>query len=277
MNRQMMFRTMVDVPELDFKVQPCEPILLVGSCFADSIGQCLREEAFPVTVNPYGVMYNPVSVLHTVEKCSFDGRLVFITLGTNHVYVLKETGEVVDNCAKRPHALFREVALDVDECYDNLSQTVKTLRQRREDVKVMVTVSPIRYAKYGFHGSTLSKSVLLLATDRLVKAFPYQVSYFPAYEIVNDELRDYRFYAPDMLHPSRQAVDYIWQRLVESCFSDEAVNYLGQWRPLKEAIGHRPFDAGSEAYQAFKASTLQKVRLLQEKYPGMQIDPSWME
>jgi len=272
MKREMKFRTVVDVPEMGFKVQPCEPILLVGSCFADNIGQCLREAAFPVTVNPYGVMYNPVSVHHTIEKTGFEGRLVFITLGTNHVYVLKETGEVVDNCRKRPQNLFRETALDVDACYASLAQTVELLRGRRDDVRVMVTVSPIRYAKYGYHGSGLSKAVLLLAADRLVKAFPQHVSYFPAYEIVNDELRDYRFYAPDMLHPSRQAVDYIWQRLVESCFSEAAVRYLDEWQPVKEALGHKPFDAESEAYKTFLTSTRLKLAQLKEKYPGMRVD-----
>ncbi len=272
MKKQMMFRTVVDVPQMDFLVQPCEKILLVGSCFADHIGQCLRREAFPVTVNPYGVMYNPVSVRHTIEKTDFDGRIVFITLGTNHVYVLKETGEVVDNCQKRPQSLFRETALDVEECYASLAWTVKLLRERRPDVKVVVTVSPIRYAKYGYHGSALSKATLLLAAERLVRAFPQQVSYFPAYEIVNDELRDYRFYAPDMLHPSQQAVEYIWQRLVDCCFSEEARQYMDEWLPLREALGHRPFDAESEAYQSFRAATLEKVRMMQKKYPAMQID-----
>ena len=272
MKKQMMFRTVVDVPQMDFLVQPCEKILLVGSCFADHIGQCLRREAFPVTVNPYGVMYNPVSVRHTVEKTDFDGRIVFITLGTNHVYVLKETGEVVDNCQKRPQSLFRETALDVEECYASLAWAVKLLRERRPDVKVVVTVSPIRYAKYGYHGSALSKATLLLAAERLVRAFPQQVSYFPAYEIVNDELRDYRFYAPDMLHPSQQAVEYIWQRLVDCCFSEEARQYMDEWLPLREALGHRPFDAESEAYQSFRAATLEKVRMIQKKYPAMQIN-----
>ncbi len=272
MKKQMMFRTVVDVPQMDFLVQPCEKILLVGSCFADHIGQCLRREAFPVTVNPYGVMYNPVSVRHTIEKTDFDGRIVFITLGTNHVYVLKETGEVVDNCQKRPQSLFRETALDVEECYASLAWVVKLLRERRPDVKVVVTVSPIRYAKYGYHGSALSKATLLLAAERLVRAFPQQVSYFPAYEIVNDELRDYRFYAPDMLHPSQQAVEYIWQRLVDCCFSEEARQYMDEWIPLREALGHRPFDAESDAYQSFRAATLEKVRMMQKKYPAMRID-----
>ncbi len=277
MKRQVLFRTVVDVDRLNLEVQPCEPILLVGSCFADNIGKCLREAAFPVTVNPYGVMYNPVSVRHTVEKVDFDGRIVFLTLGTNHVYVLKETGEVVDNCQKRPQRLFQETVLDVDACYDNLAATVALLQKRRQDVKVVVTVSPIRYAKYGFHGSAISKAVLLLAADRLAKDFPHHVCYFPAYEIVNDELRDYRFYAPDMLHPSQQAVDYLWQRLVESCFSEAAIKYLDEWRPVKEALGHRPFDAESEAYRSFKALTQQKLKLLHEKYPGMHIEPAWME
>ena len=93
----MEFRTIVDIPKPDFEIQPCEELLFVGSCFADSISQRFREEGFPVTSNPYGVMYNPVSILHTVQRYEGAPRIVFLTLGTNHVYRLKETGEIVDN------------------------------------------------------------------------------------------------------------------------------------------------------------------------------------
>ena len=94
----MEFRTVVAVPPMGLEIRPCEEILFVGSCFADSIGQRFREEGFPVVVNPYGTMYNPASVLHTIERCHCAPRIAFITLGTNHVYRLKDTGEIVDNC-----------------------------------------------------------------------------------------------------------------------------------------------------------------------------------
>lgn len=94
----MEFRTIVDIPKLAFQIEPCEEILLVGSCFADSIGQRFKDEKFHATVNPFGVMYNPASILHTIERYQGCPRIVFLTLGTNHVYRLKETGEIVDNC-----------------------------------------------------------------------------------------------------------------------------------------------------------------------------------
>ena len=209
----MDFRTIVDIPLPDFRIGPCELLLFVGSCFADAIGQRFLEEKFRAIVNPYGVMYNPASILHTVQRLVADAadlksvKVAFLTLGTNHVYRLKETGEIVDNCQKRPQSLFQEEALSVDECADYLQQTVDVLHQQNPEMRIVLTVSPIRYRKYGYHGSQLSKATLLLATQKV------DADYFPAYEIVNDELRDYRFYKEDMLHPSDQAVSYIWERL----------------------------------------------------------------
>ncbi|MDE6003385.1 MAG: GSCFA domain-containing protein, partial [Prevotella sp.] len=159
----MEFRTTIDIPKPDFEIQPCEEVLFVGSCFADEVSRRFRDNGFPVTSNPYGVMYNPVSILHTIERYDGAPRIVFLTLGTNHVYRLKSTGEIVDNCEKRPQNLFQEEELTVDECADMLQKTVSLLRQRRAEVQVVLTVSPIRYRKYGAHGSQLSKATLLLA------------------------------------------------------------------------------------------------------------------
>ena len=282
----MEFRTVVDVPGPGFRIGPCADLLFVGSCFADSIGRRFQQEKFHVTVNPFGVMYNPASILHTVERLSvqpLSPAVAFLTLGTNHVYRLKETGEIVDNCQKRPAVLFQEEELTVDECADYLQQTVELLRRRRPDVHIVFTVSPIRYRKYGYHESQLSKATLLLAVDkvciglnglsrtsqaRAVRESPCpSAAYFPAYEILMDELRDYRFYADDMLHPSSQAVAYVWQQLVAHYFSDAAKEFLREWAPLKAALNHRPFDADSEAYHAFMDKTMLKVAELQKKYP----------
>ena len=209
----MEFRTIVDIPKPAFEIQPCEEVLFVGSCFADEIGQRFRDNGFPVTINPFGVMYNPASILHTIEKYEGNPHIVFLTLGTNHIYRLKETGEIVDNCEKRPHNLFQEELLSVDECVTYLQKAMDVLRQRNPEVKVVLTVSPIRYRKYGYHGSQLSKATLLLAANTVVSnSVDDTCAYFPSYEILMDELRDYRFYASDMLHPSAQAVDYIWEQ-----------------------------------------------------------------
>ena len=289
----MEFRTQVAIQEPPFRIEPCEEILFVGSCFADAIGQRFREEAFPVTVNPYGVMYNPASILHTVEKWKVEREkwkehtpnTAFLTLGTNHVYRLKETGEIVDNCEKRPAALFQEEQLSVDQCADYLRQAIDLLHSVNPDIHVVLTVSPIRYRKYGYHESQLSKATLLLAIEQLVATTPAgsltdgqsvalripagSVTYFPAYELILDELRDYRFYAADMLHPSAQAVEYIWERLVDSYFSPAAKDYLAEWRPLKQALAHKPFNPDSAEYRAFHEQTLSKLAEFKKKYPHL--------
>lgn len=261
----MEFRTIVNIPKSEFEIQPCEEVLFVGSCFADSIGKRFIEDKFRAVVNPYGVMYNPASILHTIERIEMSPRVVFLTLGTNHVYRLKETGEIVDNCEKRPQYLFQEEELTVAECRDCLQKAVDILIGRFSEVQVVLTVSPIRYRKYGFHGSQLSKATLLLAAHQLT-SHP-QVHYFPAYEIVNDELRDYRFYASDMLHPSEQAVDYIWERLSETYFSEATKQFLTEWHPVKHALAHKPFRPDSDEYRAFIDKTMLKVDELKKKYP----------
>lgn len=314
----MQFRTIVDIPRPAFSIAPCEEMLFVGSCFADNIGRRFKDEMFRATVNPFGVMYNPASILHTVERTDVAPRVAVFTLGTNHVYILRETGEIVDNCQKRPHRLFEERELTVEECKDYLLRAVNILRERRPDVKVIITVSPIRYAKYGFHGSQLSKATLLLAADLLIKettlnressidkesSFSKEsnisiesninkesgfskesgiskevslndaqggavVTYFPAYEIVNDELRDYRFYADDMLHPSSVAVEYIWQRMVETFFSDEAKTFLREWAPLKKGFSHRPLNPDGDEYKAFLAKLHAEAERLKQRYKDM--------
>lgn len=271
--RSMEFRTIVNIPRPTFELEPCERILFVGSCFADNIGKRFEEEKFRAMVNPFGVMYNPVSVLHTVKKVAnhtFDTAV--FTLGTNHVYVERATGEIVDNCQKRPQREFEERELTVEECVDALREAITLLRQANPMVNIIITVSPIRYAKYGYHGSQLSKAVLLLAADKVIKEEGERVYYFPAYEIVNDELRDYRFYKADMLHPNEQAVEYIWEQLVATCFSAEAKQFLEEWRPIKEALAHRPFHPEAAAYQDFIKKTKEKAKMLELKYPNIELN-----
>ena len=327
----MEFRTVVDIEKPLFQIEPCEEILFVGSCFADAIGSRFREEAFPVAVNPYGVMYNPASILHTLQRfaatttpaaspvgpsttpaafpagpsttpaaspagpsttpAAFPAgpRVAFLTLGTNHVYRLKATGEIVDNCEKRPQSLFEEEELSVEACSDYLRQCVEVLRTINPNIHVVLTVSPIRYRKYGYHESQLSKATLLLAaasasatggspsttpaaspavSTTTPAASPAGIiTYFPAYELLMDELRDYRFYAPDMIHPSSQAVEYIWERLVESYFSDAAKDYLHEWHPIKQALAHKPFNPDSPEYRIFAAQTQQRLAAFLQKYP----------
>lgn len=283
----MEFRTPVTITLAPFAIEPRERMLFVGSCFADNIGRRFVDDKFRATVNPYGVMYNPASIMHTVKRwteelvaaqseASDSGsdvsqaineapQTAVFTLGTNHVYILNETGEIVDNCRKRPQRLFTERELSVDECADYLRDAVTMLRQINPSVRIIITVSPIRYAKYGFHGSQLSKATLLLAADKLTKEMD-NVVYFPAYEIVNDELRDYRFYREDMLHPTDQAVEYIWQRFGETFFSKQTVKFLEEWRPIKAALAHRPFNPEAEEYKKFLEKAKEGERELMERY-----------
>lgn len=281
----MKFRTEIAIEKPQWQIEPHHRLLLVGSCFAAEIGRRFADNQFRATVNPFGTMYNPVSILHTLQQLlqkPADGTLppafdvCFLTLGTNHVYRLRETGEIVDNCAKRPQRLFQEEELSVGECAGALRECIELLRQANPEVRIAFTVSPIRYAKYGFHGSQLSKATLLLAIHELM-AHPHPtlpssqlrqapLYYFPAYEILNDELRDYRFYAADMLHPSEQAVDYVWQQLVASAFSPAARQMLADWQPIQQALGHQPFNPESAEYQQFRASALQKQKAFRAKY-----------
>ena len=282
----MKFRTEVNIDKPTFSIHPLECMLFVGSCFADNIGKRFQEEKFRAVVNPYGVMYNPVSILHTVKRFSeemskdnapghrawrsTDEVVSVFTLGTNHVYRLKETGEIVDNCRKRPQYLFQEECLTIDQCCDALSEAVDILCGLNDKVKVVVTVSPIRYAKYGFHESQISKATLLLAADRLCRERD-NCTYFPAYEIVNDELRDYRFYKEDMIHPSEQAVSYIWEKFSETFFTKETFRFLEKWRPIKEALNHRPFNPDGDEYKQFMQRTHEKMRKLKMEYLDLEL------
>ena len=267
----MKFRTIVDIPKSSFSINPFARMLFVGSCFADNMGKKFTAEKFNTLVNPYGVMYNPASVYHTIQRISFVPDYAILTLGTNRVYILKETNEIVDNCRKQPQNLFREEQLSIEECVNYLSLAIDRLIELNKDIKIIVTVSPIRYAKYGFHGSQLSKATLLLASQQLLELYPDRVEYFPAYEIVNDELRDYRFYATDMLHPTEQAVDYIWERFSDTYFSQLTADFIAEWRPLKQALVHKVLDATSNDFIKFKQSSIEKLNSIAEKYPLLDV------
>ena len=286
MNEEL-FRTIVPLPEAPFRIGAAERVLCIGSCFADEIGRRFQDDHFPTVANPFGVMYNPASVLHSVTKvtkCQNNkATLAILTLGTNHVYIDRATDEIVDNCQKRPASDFEERVLSVDECADYLRRSIQLLHEWNPEMKIILTVSPIRYRKYGYHESQLSKATLLMAVEKVAKyrgdkvtdnqedvtllpCYSDALTYFPSYEILLDELRDYRFYAPDMLHPSPQAVDYIYRRFQDCFFSDEARQYVSEWRPIREALAHRPFNPDSSEYQTFRKQTLQRQQAFEQKW-----------
>ena len=320
----MKFRTFVEFAMPGVSVRPVHRLTLLGSCFAEHIGGCMARAGLDVHVNPFGVLYNPLSISAACmswvlegglpDQCFFEtdgvwncwlndssfaaesleacrarleevrrveaSRLrsldyLFLTLGTNRCYELKDGGLVVGNCHKQPERLFVERQMDVAEVVATLGQTLEKLWEVRPSLQVVFTVSPYRYAKYGYHGSQLGKSVLLLAVDELCRRYEGRCHYFPAYEIVLDELRDYRFYAADMLHPSDSAVSYIWERFAETCLAPETRAFTGEWEAVEKALAHRPRRPDSDAYRDFLRQTMLKLERLVGKYPNLASTPEY--
>jgi len=193
-------------------------------------------------------------------------NVLFITFGTAYVYKLKKTGQIVGNCHKMPASEFERYRLDVRTIVNAWMDILKKIKRFNPQIKVIFTVSPIRHLKDGAHENQLSKSILLLAIDELCKLLD-DVHYFPSYEIVMDELRDYRFYDEDMIHPNNVAVKYIWERLRNIYFSDETNSVINAWIKLDAAIHHRPFNPDSEGHKHFLKQTLLKVEDFRKKYP----------
>lgn len=312
--------TRISIPQATFTFSQQEPILLLGSCFAENISKKLEENKFITDTNPFGTLYNPASMAEAIKSllepkpftCAhlflYEGmyhsfahhsrfsavseteclerinnrfmssaaylktasRLI-ITFGTAYVYRLKSSGQIVSNCHKLPEKRFDRQRLSVEEIVSDWKKLLPALWAHNRTLKLLFTVSPIRHWKDGAQGNQLSKATLLLAIDRLQQAFPEQVAYFPAYEILMDELRDYRFYADDMLHPSPLAIDYIWQRFTESMLSKEAQALLKEWEEIRKAIQHKPFRPDSEAYQRFISQTLLKMERISRKFPSFDI------
>lgn len=195
-----------------------------------------------------------------------DAEYLFVTFGTAWVYELKQTGEVVANCHKLPDATFVRRRLTVTEIVNHYTSLIKKLLLLNPKVKLIFTLSPIRHWKDGAHDNTLSKSILLLAIDELEKQFD-NVSYFPAYELVMDDLRDYRFYAEDMQHPNKTAVDYIWERFSNCYFSAETKRTALEMEKLTRTLSHRPFNTDGIEYQQFCEQQLNKIKKYELAFP----------
>lgn len=205
-------------------------------------------------------------LLSSAQHLKEANRLI-ITFGTAFVYKWTSTGEIVSNCHKLPEKLFKRERLTVGEIVEEWQNLLPALWKQNPALKVLFTVSPIRHWKDGAHGNQLSKATLLLAIEALEKQYPGQIAYFPAYEIMMDELRDYRFYADDMLHPSPLAVDYIWDRFRENIFTKETQAALKEWTEIQKALRHKPFQPESETYKRFISQTLLKMERIKEKFP----------
>lgn len=193
-----------------------------------------------------------------------------LTFGTSFVYRLKKSGEVVSNCHKCPSEDFRKERLSVDEIVEIYTKLFSQLKADNPNIKIVMSVSPIRHIKDGAHENQLSKATLLLAVESLAKLYD-NVAYFPAYEIMMDELRDYRFYAEDLIHPSNLAIRILWERFSKSFFSDETMELNVEIEKINRGLNHRPFNPNSSSYKLFRLDLEKKISSIKAKYPYLRL------
>jgi len=190
---------------------------------------------------------------------------LFITFGTAWVFEWKESGETVSNCHKISALKFNRKLLTVEDILENYKTLIHKLIQFNPQLKIIFTVSPIRHWKDGAEGNQVSKAILLLSVHQLMKKIQ-SISYFPAYEIIMDDLRDYRFYSDDMIHLNSVAIDYIWERFCETYLDKEASGIMKNIDPVISAMGHKPFEPDSNLHQDFLIKILDKIEKLQLQY-----------
>jgi len=193
-----------------------------------------------------------------------NASFLFITFGTARVYRFKETGMIVSNCHKLPASMFTSELLDVDEIYSFWRSLIKRLKEFNRNLKIIFTISPVRYLKDGAHGNQISKSVLFLATEKLLSD-TLSAGYFPAYELLMDDLRDYRFYADDMIHPSSFAIDYIFEAFSGVFFEKETISTYKEIMEIVRAKGHRIISPASEQVKKFAGIMLEKISSLEQR------------
>jgi len=310
-----MFFTEVNIPNSSEKINYSDKIMTLGSCFAENIGKKMSDSFFRTDINPFGVLYNPVSVLQSLdllmsekqveEKDLFQHQslwhsynhsslfsdesaeltlekinnrlnasreffkstqILLITFGTAWVFEDVESGKIVANCHKLPANRFRRYRLDFQQIIDEYNPMLRLLKEQIPSLQLIFTVSPIRHWKDGAHENTVSKSTLHLLVDALEKQFDF-VHYFPAYEIMMDELRDYRFYDSDMLHPSAVAVNYIWQRFSDTYFSAETQKLKKELEQIRNDLNHRPLHPKSAEYQLFIQHIEKRKAKIKAHYP----------
>lgn len=195
---------------------------------------------------------------------------IVITFGTAWVYEHQETKLIVSNCHKYPSASFKRYRLSFDEIIERYHKLIEQIKCVNPKVEILLTISPVRHWKDGAHGNQLSKATLLLAVDKLVERFDY-VNYFSAYELLLDDLRDYRFFADDMLHPSAAAIEYIRKVFIESQFDDKGKRVIEKIAQLNRAAEHRPFNIESDNHQVFVNKHIAKTDQLQQQYPTLDL------
>ncbi len=284
----MKFRTELTPSKAGFDINYQTPTLGIGSCFVENIGKKMTTRQLPFLQNPFGIVYNPVSMaaqldilmgekrfvesdlvelnglfhswLHhgfysensvetTLEKINTaideartflrTTKYLFLTFGSATVFQLKTSGQIVVNCHKAPARYFDRRRLSTLEIGDAFTPILEKLSTQLPDLQIITTVSPVRHLRDGLIENNLSKATLLLTADALAQKFS-NVSYFPAYELVMDDLRDYRFFERDMMHPTVQAIDYVWQFFNDTYFSEETKKNVQKIEKINAMEAHRP-------------------------------------
>ena len=325
--------TKVDIPATNFKIDYSSRLAFFGSCFADNISAQFAERKFKVMANPFGTVYNPISLAsqlkaiaegtvfkdkdvfkdehcdglwhcwsahsslsaHTREECidklnaaTMQTRdflqkadVVFVTLGTAFVYFLKGNSEPVSNCHRQDPNLFTRRMISVEEATDSIREIVASICLLNSNAHIVLTVSPLRHMSDGAHNNTLSKATLQLAVNSAISnvttvpsassgTFP-AVDYFPSYEIVMDELRDYRFYESDMVHLSRTAEEYIFERMADTYCSEITRGHIAKVEKFLKGARHRVQDESSPATQDFLKKINAQAVQLESEIPGLNL------
>jgi hypothetical protein len=314
----MNFTTKVPVKTYDFPISYSSKLLLLGSCFAENMGEKFDYFKFQTTINPFGIIFNPVSIEKLVKRavnriifteadvffhndlwhsydvhseCSQTDKEILlkqlnaalevmhrqiaedshivITYGTSWVYRLKTSNEVVANCHKVPQKEFTKEILSPETIAQSMRNTMDLIHQINPDCKFIFTVSPVRHIKDGFPENQRSKAHLIAAVHSILSDNTTS-NYFPSYEIMMDELRDYRFYADDMLHPSQAAIDYIWIRFFENYVNTDCFATMQEVCNIQKGLSHRSFNPETKSHQQFLEALNQKIIRLKEQFPHFQ-------
>ena len=307
----MKFRTEVPVPKSTIQMSYEDNSLFIGSCFSVNIHSKLHALKFNTDSNPFGIVYNPISLARQLNRIiqnqkyvasdlqfqnerwfSFDhhsdfsftdksacleaintnlnnahsqlknAKFLFITLGTSWVYELEETKQTVSNCHKLPAKNFNKYLAKTEDMVSQLSFAITEIKKVNSDIQIVFSISPVRHLADGFFENQVSKGRLFDVIHQL-KTQDDSIQYFSAYEMVLDDLRDYRFYNSDLVHPSYEAISYIWEKFVETFISKESVSVLTKVEKVIQAAKHRPFNPKSEAHQKFIAKTLAQIKSLE--------------
>jgi hypothetical protein len=312
----MNFTTKIPLAKSGNPIDYNSKILSLGSCFAENMGEKFSYYKFQDIVNPFGIIFNPVSIeklinrvvnrylfseaeiffhndlwhcydvhseLSNPDKEIFLRNLnqvleethnqlvqashIIITYGTSWFYALQSSGVVVANCHKMPQSQFEKAIISVKDSEIYIQKTIDLIRKINPDCTLIFTVSPVRHIKDGFVENNVSKAHLLSALYTIIKHKQETINYFPSYEIMMDELRDYRFYAEDMLHPSQTAIDYIWERFSESYVSGTCFAIMEEVGSIRKAMAHKAFNPDSESHQKFLQNLQDKIANLQQQFP----------